>query len=133
MKSTTRIRIGLAVQIIAILFSLMSWTDPLEGGVAMVLAIGVQGFAFAIGRVGIPKLTWMSSAAGVALMIVFWVAYINEVPNDPTQVEAFQPSAAIMALLWAYRVASIAFISGAVFYAVIQFTALRGIKQAGDK
>ena len=66
-------------------------------------------------------------------MIVFWVAYINEVPNDPTQVETFQPSAVIMALLWAYRVASSAFISGAVFYAVIQFTALRGLKPAGDK
>lgn len=127
MKPLSRLSIGLAIQLVAILFSLMSWTDPLEGGVALTLATGITGLAYAVGRVRIPKLTWISSLAGLGIMVLFWVLYIAEIPEDPSQLESFQPSATIMTLLWVYRVASIAFISGVIFYAVLLFTARRAL------
>lgn len=128
MKPLSRLSIGLVVQIVAILFALMSWTDPLEGGVAMTLATGITGFAFAIGRVRIPRLTWISALAGFVLMVVFWTLYIGEIPDDPTALESYEPSATIVTLLWVYRVASIAFLSGVVFYAVLIFSARRSLR-----
>ena len=132
MKKSTRIALALAVQTVAVLFGLMSWTDPLEGGVAMTLSIGLTAVAFFVGRVPVPKLTWISALAGIAIMVVFWTLYIAEAPTDPSQVDSFQPSQTIFTLLWVYRVASIAYISGVVFYAVVQFTAMRASKVTGD-
>ena len=132
MKPTTRIRIAMVVQLVAILFSFMTWIDPLEGGVAMALATGISFFAWAIGRVPPPKFTWISAAAGLTIMIAFWVIYISEIPADPTEVTQFVPSAFLLSMLWVYRVAAVAFISGAFFYLVVQFTALRAGRTPGD-
>lgn len=132
MKPTTRIQIAMVVQLVAILFSFMTWIDPLEGGVAMALATGISGFAWIIGRVPVPKFTWISATAGLGIMIAFWVIYISEIPADPTEVTEFVPSTFLLILLWVYRVAAVAFISGAVFYLVVQFTALRAGRTPGD-
>ena len=132
MKPTTRIQIAMVVQLVAVLFSLMTWTDPLEGGVAMALATGISGFAWIIGKVPLPKFTWISATVGIALMIAFWVFYISEIPADPTEATTFVPSSFLVTLLWIYRVAAVAFISGAVFYLVVQFTALRAGGRSGD-
>ena len=132
MKPTTRIQIAMVVQLVAVMFSFMTWIDPLEGGVAMALATGISGFAWIIGRVPLPKFTWISATAGLALMVVFWVIYISEIPADPSEATTFVPSTFLLSLLWIYRVAAVAFISGAVFYLVVQFTALRAAGQPGD-
>lgn len=132
MKPTTRIQIAMVVQLVAVMFSFMTWIDPLEGGVAMALATGISGFAWIIGRVPLPKFTWISATAGLALMVIFWVIYISEIPADPSEATTFVPSTFLLSLLWIYRVAAVAFISGAVFYLVVQFTALRAAGQPGD-
>lgn len=132
MKPTTRIQIAMVIQLVAVMFSFMTWIDPLEGGVAMALATGISGFAWIIGRVPLPKFTWISATAGLALMVIFWVIYISEIPADPSEATTFVPSTFLLSLLWIYRVAAVAFISGAVFYLVVQFTALRAAGQPGD-
>lgn len=125
MKPKTRIAVGLFVQLVSLVLALFSWIDPLEGGAAMVAATLVSGVSYAIGRVRIPKLTWISAVVGLAIMAAFWILYIQEVPPDPSQLTTFMPSTGLLLLLWFFRAASIVFMAGAVFYVVVQFMAFR--------
>lgn len=132
MNSRSRITIALVTQIVAILFSLTTWTDPLEGGLAMVLAIGLSVVSWIIGRVTIPKFTWITAAASIAFLVLFWSLYIAELPADPASQDTYQPSETIWTLVSVYRVLSVVFICAIVFYAIAQFTARRALR-AGDK
>lgn len=125
MSSRTRVTIAIVLQSIASLFSLTSWVDPLEGGLAMTLGIGFTAASFFVGRVPIPKFTWITALAGIAFLVVFWALYVSEIPANPAEQMTFQPSATIMSLLNFYMVVSIAFICSTIFYAVVQFTTRR--------
>lgn len=133
MSSTVRISIALVVQVVAILFALMSWIDPLEGGAAMVLSSGLMAVVLLISRVKMPKLTWITIATGAATIVLFFVFYLAEVPPTVAEQATWKPSETIFNLIWVYRVAAVAFLSGVVFYAVVLFTARRSSKSAGDK
>lgn len=132
MSKPVRIYIALVLQIIAVLFALMSWIDPLEGGVAMTMSIGWSAIAFFVGRIPVPKFAWITAAACVVFLVVFWSIYLAEIPADTAQMGTYKPSSTILSLLWVYRVLAIAFISGSIFYAVFQFTERRKFLAAGD-
>lgn len=133
MSQPVRVTIAQVLQIVAVLFALMCWIDPLEGGVAMTMSIGWSAIAFFVGRIRVPKFAWITASAGIAFLVVFWGIYIAEAPSDPAQMGTYQPSSTILALLWVYRVLAIAFISASIFYAVFQFTERRKALAAGDK
>lgn len=122
MSTNTRVTIALVLQSIAALFALTTWIDPLEGGLAMVIAVGLTAVSFLIGRVRIPAFTWITALAGIAFLVTFWALYISEIPTDPALQETFQPSDTIRTMVNFYLVVAVAFISSTVFYAVVQFT-----------
>lgn len=132
MVSRTRLVFAIVIQAVASLFALMSWTDPLEGGLAMVLGILFTAVAYVVGRVRIPRFTWITAIVGVLFLVVFWALYISEVPTDSQAQATFQPSSTIMGLLSVYTVLAVAFIGSTVFYAVILFTTYRN-RATGDK
>ncbi len=114
-----RLTLALCIAVIAVLVSLGGWTDPLEGGAAVLFAGLATVIAWLVGRVAIPKLTWISISATIALA----VATIAMIPIDGT--DGVEGSTVAMALplqfwigLWSYRVGSVAVIAGAVFYVV---------------
>lgn len=132
MTTRTRILIGFIIQLVAVLFSLASWIDPLEGGLAMTLALGLTVLSFIIGRVRLPKFTWITALVGIAFLVGFWALYISEIPADPVAQGIFKPSNTIMTLLSVYTALAIAFICSTVFYAIQQFTEYRRVR-TGDK
>ena len=132
MPKSTRLTIALILQVVAVLFALMSWIDPLEGGVAMVMSIIWTAIAYFVGRVRLPKFTWITAIVGVVFLVAFWGLYLAETPADPSQLQTWMPSSAIMILLRVWQVFAVAFIASSVFYAVIQFTHRRNPSAAGD-
>jgi uncharacterized membrane protein HdeD (DUF308 family) len=132
MQKSTRVTIALVLQVVAVLFSLMTWVDPLEGGVAMVMSIGWTAIAYLVGRIPLPKFTWITSLVGIAYLVAFWAIYIAEAPTEPSQVGTYEPSSLIMTLVWIWNVVAVAFIASSVLYAVVQFTSRRALRAAGD-
>ncbi|MEY4396725.1 MAG: hypothetical protein RLZZ40_481 [Actinomycetota bacterium] len=132
MATSSRIFIAFVLQLVATLFALTSWTDPLEGGLAMVIAIILSGIGFAVGRVRLPKFTWISALGAFAFLALFWGLYISEIPVDPRAQFDYQPSDSIRALLSAHMYVAIVFVCAIIFYAIVEFTAYRASK-TGDK
>jgi hypothetical protein len=116
----TRLAIALIVQIVAILFSFIGWVDALEGGAAVVIVALLTVAAWAIGRVRIPKLTWISLVS--AIVLSFTTVGLLLATYDPAASDeqfANNPmSATISALNIVFRVAAVAVIAGTVFYAI---------------
>lgn len=115
-----RLTIALVIQLIAILFSLMGWVDALQGGAAVVMVALLTIVVRVVGRVTIPKLTWMSLAAAIVLSIatvsLLVIAYDPLASDSQFANSPYSP--AIEALNIAFRVAAVAVIAGSVFYAV---------------
>jgi hypothetical protein len=123
-----RLLIAAAVQVVAFLFSLLGWIDPLEGGAAIVLSALAMGIAFVIGRVRIPRLTWISVASTLLLAVVIIAIVINNAPTEPTTATvANSIPPVVSALLWVYRAGSVAVMAGQAFYAIRIVAARRAL------
>jgi len=115
-----RLTIALVIQIIAILFSLRGWIDALQGGIAVVIVLILTMAARFVGRVTIPKLTWISLTAAIVCSIatVSLLVYAYDPLASDSQFAESQFSSTISGLNIAFRVASVAVIAGTVFYAI---------------
>lgn len=115
-----RLTIALIIQIIAILFSLRGWIDALQGGIAVVIVLILTMAARFVGRVTIPKLTWISLTAAIVCSIatVSLLVYAYDPLASDSQFAESQFSSTISGLNIAFRVASVAVIAGTVFYAI---------------
>jgi hypothetical protein len=115
-----RLTIALVIQIIAILFSLRGWIDALQGGIAVVIVLILTMAARFVGRVTIPKLTWISLTAAIVCSIatVSLLVYAYDPLASDSQFAESQFSSTISGLNIAFRVTSVAVIAGTVFYAI---------------
>jgi len=115
-----RLTIALVIQIIAILFSLRGWIDALQGGIAVVIVLILTMAARFVGRVTIPKLTWISLTAAISCSIatVSLLVYAYDPLASDSQFAESQFSSTISGLNIAFRVTSVAVIAGTVFYAI---------------
>jgi len=115
-----RLTIALVIQIIAILFSLRGWIDALQGGLAVVAVLLLTVTARLVGRVSIPKLTWISLSAALVCSIatVSLLVYAYDPTASDTQFAESPFSSTISGLNIAFRVTAVAVIAGTVFYAI---------------
>ncbi len=115
-----RLTIALVIQIIAILFSLRGWVDALQGGIAVLIVLLLTVAARLVGRVAIPKLTWISLTAAIVCSIatVSLLVYAYDPLASDSQFAESPFSSTISGLNIAFRVTAVAVIAGTVFYAV---------------
>ncbi|MEY4898648.1 MAG: hypothetical protein RL294_459 [Actinomycetota bacterium] len=115
-----RLTIALVIQIVAILFSLRGWIDALQGGIAVVIVLLLTVAARLVGRVAIPKLTWISLTAATVCSIatVSLLVYAYDPLASDSQFAESPFSSTISGLNIVFRVAAVAVIAGTVFYAV---------------
>jgi hypothetical protein len=115
-----RLTIALVIQIIAILFSLRGWIDALQGGIAVVIVLLFTIAARLVGRVAIPKLTWISLTAAIVCSVatVSLLVYAYDPLASDSQFAESQFSSTISGLNIVFRVTSVAVIAGTVFYAI---------------
>ena len=115
-----RLTIALVIQIIAILFSLRGWGDAGPGGVAIVIVLLLTIASRLVGRVAIPKLTWISLTAAIVCSVatVSLAVYAYDPLAPAGQSAESQFSSTISGLNIAFIVAAVAVIAGTVFYAI---------------
>ncbi|PTW91387.1 hypothetical protein C8A06_1109 [Microbacteriaceae bacterium MWH-Ta3] len=114
--TSRRLLAAVILQFLAIVIALFSLLDPLEGGFALVVFAGVMWAIWALSRVRIPRLQWVSLVVAVACAVTILLVFAVGV-GGPQGVSAQNPlSEGIRAFVWVYRAAAFAMVAGAAQY-----------------
>lgn len=115
----TRLIVAILLAIVALPLVFVGLIDPLEGGIALLAAIGLGVAARLLSRVPFPKLAWIPMITAVAIgVLTLALAIVPEPVVTGDTVSRGPLWAVVIALLWAYRVAVVVTLVGAVMYVV---------------
>lgn len=109
--------------------------DPLEGGIALLVAVGLGVGVRLLSAVPLPRLTWISMLATMGVGILALVLAFVQMPSEAVQEvgpEATAPnplSAGVRLLVWVYRLGVLVVLVGGVVYLVRIGRALRTLTQ----
>jgi len=109
--------------------------DPLEGGIALLIALGLGVGVRLLSAVPLPRLTWISMLATIGVGILALVLALVQMPFEAVQEvgpEATAPnplSAGVRLLVWVYRLGVLVVLVGGVVYLVRIGRALRTLTQ----
>lgn len=121
----TRRIIAIVLAFITLPLLVFGLIDPLEGGIALLAAIVLGVVVWALARVPLPKLLWISlivTAALGALTLGLAIFGADEGAGGGT---AANPIFPLIPLLWLWRVGVLVVLAGAVLYLVRLFKSLR--------
>jgi hypothetical protein len=127
----SRLIASLILGIIALPVIFVGLIDPLEGGLALLVAVCLGVAVRLLSGVALPRLAWISMLATVGVGILVLVLVIFAVPNETVQevgpeVTAQNPlNAGARVLLWVYRLGVLLVLAGGVVYLVRIAQALR--------
>jgi hypothetical protein len=121
----TRRIIAIVLAVLTIPLLVFGLIDPLEGGIALLIAIALGAVVWALARVPLPKLLWISLIATVAIgALTLGLAMLNlEEPNGSGT--AANPMLPLAALNWVWRAGVLVVLAGAILYIVQLFRSLR--------
>jgi hypothetical protein len=91
--------------------------DPLEGGIALLLAGVVYFFAFQLAGYGPRKYLWVPYALSIAIGVITLIYAMA----SPPRVDGQELAVPIAVGVWIYRVAVLATLSGAITTAIFSF------------
>jgi hypothetical protein len=91
--------------------------DPLEGGIALLLAGVVYFFAFQLAGYGPRKYLWVPYALSIAIGVITLIYAMA----SPPRVDGQDLAVPIAVGVWIYRVAVLATLSGAITTAIFSF------------
>lgn len=136
----SRLILRLIIGLVALPVVSIALIDPLEGGIALLLALLVGLGVRLLSGVPVPRWTWVSCAATLAVGILALALAIAGMPGEQKQetgpdVTAPNPvGVGVRALIWVYRLGVLAVLGGAVLYLVRIVQALRatGNAQPGE-
>lgn len=127
---------SLILGIIALPVIFVGLIDPLEGGIALVLAVGL-GFAVRLlSGVPLPRLVVGAMLATIAVGALALVLAIAGMPAETVQDPAPEATAphplngGVRILVWAYRLGVLVVLMGGIAYLARIARALRGLSQA---
>ena len=109
--------------------------DPLEGGIALLLALALGVGVRLLSAVPLPRLTWISMLATIGVGTLALVLALVQMPSEAVQEvgpEATAPnplSAGVRLLVWVYRLGVLVVLVGGVVYLVRIGRALRTLAQ----
>ncbi len=113
---------ALLLACLAIPFVVLGMIDPLEGGIALLLGLGLCTAARALSSVRVPRLAWIAFVASVAIGLLLLVLVIAGAPDveQPSQTaQAVSPAGpAVRILLWCYRIGVLVTLVGVGLYVV---------------
>lgn len=122
----TRRIVAIVLAIIAVPVLVVGLIDPLEGGIALLAGIALGVVVWALARVPLPKLLWISLIATVALgALTLGLAFVLA-PQESGPGAGGNPIAGgLIALLWLWRAGVVVVLAGAILYLVRLFRSLR--------
>lgn len=122
----TRRIVAIVLAFIALPLLVLGLIDPLEGGIALLAGITLGVAVWALSRVPLPKLLWISLIATVALGAITLGLAIVFAPQESGPGAAGNPIAGgVIGLLWLWRAGVVVILAGAIVYLVRLFTSLR--------
>ncbi len=127
-----RLTVAFVLQIIAGLFSFLTWIDPLEGGAAVAMVAILTVVVRFVGKVRIPALTWISIASALVVAGITIAIAVSRIDVNQQTGEAHATNLSQDLVVWIsiYRVTAVAVIAGAAFYAIKIFETIRRSKNA---
>ena len=121
----TRRILAILLAVITLPFLVFGLIDPLEGGISLLVAIVLGLVTWAVARVPVPKLLWISLIATVvvgALTLGMAMLTLEEAAGAGA---ATNPILPVVAFVWLWRVGVLVVLVGAVVYLVRLFRSLR--------
>ena len=132
-----RLIASLILGIITLPVLFLGLIDPLEGGIALLVALGLGVLVRLLSGVPVPRLAWIAMLVTIAVGIIALALAITGMPAETVQEvgpEATAPNplnAGVRILVWVYRLGVLVVFIGAVIYLVRIARALRGSDQPG--
>lgn len=123
----TRRIVALVLAVLTLPFLVLGLIDPLEGGIALLVAIVLGVVVWAVSRVPVPRITWISMLVTVVIGATTLGIAIANLPIEmtPTGDVANPLSGGLVALNWIYRVGVLVTLAGAIVYIVKLVQAVR--------
>jgi len=118
--------IGLVLVIIALPLVVIGLIDPLEGGIALLAGLLLGLVAWLVSRVPVPKFTWISLAATLAIGALTLVLALTLPPVELGPDMAANPVMGrwyLAAMNWVWRIGVLVTFAGGIWYVVriVQF------------
>ena len=133
----TRLIASLILGIVTLPVLFLGLIDPLEGGIALLVATGLGAVVRLLSGVPVPRLAWIAMLVTIAVGILALALAITGMPAETVQEvgpETTAPNplnAGVRILVWVYRLGVLVVFIGAVIYLVRIARALRGSDQPG--
>ena len=129
----TRLIASLILGIVTLPVLFLGLIDPLEGGIALLVATGLGAVVRLLSGVPLPRLAWIASLATIGVGVLALLLAMAGMPAETAQEvgpEATAPNplnAGVRLLVWAYRLGVLVVLIAAVVYLVRIGRALRAV------
>lgn len=126
-----RLIVSLILGILTLPVLFFGLIDPLEGGIALLVGVGLGVGVRLLSGVPVPRLTWIAMLATIGVGVLALVLAVIGMPTEAVQEvgpEATAPNplnAGVRMLVWVYRLGVLVVLMGAVVYLVRIGRALR--------
>jgi hypothetical protein len=121
----TRRIVAIVLAFVAVPVLVFGLIDPLEGGIALLIATAIGVVVWTLARVPLPMLLWMSLIATAAIGALALGIAILTLDEATGPGPATGPVVLVVALVWVWRVGMLLVLMGAVLYIVRLFRSLR--------
>lgn len=122
----TRRIVAIVLAFVALPILVFGLIDPLEGGLALLAGVALGVGVWALSRVPLPRLLWISLIATVALGAITLGLALALSPQESGPGAGGNPIAGgLIGLLWLWRAGVVVVLAGAIVYLVRLFKSLR--------
>ena len=122
----TRRIVAIVLAFVALPVLVFGLIDPLEGGIALLVGVALGVAVWALSRVPLPRLRWISLTATVALGAITLGLALVLSPQESGPGAGGNPIAGgLIGLLWLWRAGVVVVLAGAIVYLVRLFKSLR--------
>jgi hypothetical protein len=126
MTSKVRAITSIALAVVAAVIMVFGLIDPLEGGLALLVATALLIVVRLVSQVPLPKLTWIPLLTAIVLGVTTLALAIFASRPEAADGRVANPlGGGVLVLLWGYRLAVLVAIVGMVVYLVRLIRAVR--------
>lgn len=128
----TRRIVAIALAVVSLPLLVLGLIDPLEGGLALLAAIALGVVIWALARVALPRLLWISLIVTVAVGALTLGLALLDNGQAADGGTGHNPILPLIGLLWLWRAGVVVVAVGAVIYIVRLFQAVRSTPVKAD-
>ena len=134
-----RLIVSLILGIVTVPVLFVGLIDPLEGGIALLVGLGIAVGVRLLSAVPLPRLMWIASLATIGVGILALVLAVVGMPSPEVQevgpdVTAPNPlKAGVRLLVWVYRIGVLVTLAGWIAYLVRVSRAFGELSRPADR